>query len=95
MLYSFDVIDFLDRGRGNRRISIVNWIALSLFLVVRAKKKGALFVARANTAITSKLTMFRVLRNVDNDDDGKSNELMKFIRPSSRARKAILYRVRY
>lgn len=32
--------------------------------------------------------MFRVLRNVDsdNEDDGRPNELMKFIWPSSHAR---------
>lgn len=32
-------------------------------------KVKRIFAARANTAITPKLTMFRVLRNVDNDED--------------------------
>lgn len=42
MLYSFDVIDFLDRGKGDRRISIVNWIALSLSLSSLERKEESI-----------------------------------------------------
>jgi len=55
-------------------------------------KERRIFATRVNTTITLKLTMFRVLRNVDNDenDDGRPNELMKFIWPSSHAFTVIL-----